>query len=247
MATTTSVAPIPVLQSFYVLRTLRELNPEAQQAYDRLWGIFCAQGTAASSDAPEIINIGDPIPVQSDLKPPTPAQKILPVITAVMPKGLNIAEIALAAGLSEARVTTATAAMEKRGEIRQVGQRYFAVDKPARRRGRPAKTEAALSTNGAERQPTARKSAKAGATGVPSLSAAILQAVTAEPGATAPQILGYLNRTFGMTVRPNHAGIALQRHRRAGRLNVNGGKWSLPGARTADPAVRETQPLAQTG
>jgi hypothetical protein len=38
-------------------------------------------------------------------------------------------------------------------------------------------------------------------------------------GTTANAVLNYLSREFGMTVRPNHLGIALQRHRRAGRLD----------------------------
>ena len=37
-----------------------------------------------------------------------------------------------------------------------------------------------------------------------------------DEGATAGEVLNYLSRKFGMTVRPNHLGIALQRHRRAG-------------------------------
>jgi hypothetical protein len=31
-----------------------------------------------------------------------------------------------------------------------------------------------------------------------------------------------------MTVRPNHLGIALQRHRRAGRLENRDQRWCLP-------------------
>ena len=37
-----------------------------------------------------------------------------------------------------------------------------------------------------------------------------------------------LSREFGMAVRPNHLGIALQRHRRAGRLENRDGHWYLP-------------------
>jgi hypothetical protein len=37
-----------------------------------------------------------------------------------------------------------------------------------------------------------------------------------------------LSREFGMTVRPNHLGIALQRHRRAGRLENRDQRWYLP-------------------
>ncbi len=52
-----------------------------------------------------------------------------------------------------------------------------------------------------------------------SMSDGILKAVQAhDDGATANAVLDYLSREFGMTVRPNHLGIALQRHRRAGRL-----------------------------
>jgi hypothetical protein len=49
-----------------------------------------------------------------------------------------------------------------------------------------------------------------------SLSDAILKAVQARgQGAAANEVLSCLAREFGMTVRPNHLGIALQRHRRA--------------------------------
>ena len=51
-----------------------------------------------------------------------------------------------------------------------------------------------------------------------SLSDATLKAVQAhDEGATASEVLNYLSREFGMAVRPNHLGMALQRHRRAGR------------------------------
>ena len=54
-----------------------------------------------------------------------------------------------------------------------------------------------------------------------SLSDATLKAVQAhDEGATASEVLNYLSREFGMAVRPNHLGMALQRHRRAGRLTT---------------------------
>jgi hypothetical protein len=62
-----------------------------------------------------------------------------------------------------------------------------------------------------------------------SLSDAILKAVQARGrGAAANEVLSYLAREFGMTVRPNHLGIALQRHRRAGRLENRDQLWYLP-------------------
>jgi hypothetical protein len=62
-----------------------------------------------------------------------------------------------------------------------------------------------------------------------SLSDATLRAVQAYgEGATPSEVLSYLAREFGMTVRPNHLGIALQRHRRAGRLETRDSRWFLP-------------------
>ncbi len=90
-----------------------------------------------------------------------------------------------------------------------------------RRRGRPARTAPAA---GGERR--ARGVQKA-----PSLTIrdACLKAVQAHgEGATANEILNYLSSEFGMTVRPNHLGAALQRHRRAGQLENRDQRWYLP-------------------
>jgi hypothetical protein len=89
-----------------------------------------------------------------------------------------------------------------------------------RRRGRPARTAPAA----VERRTRGGQSAPA-----VSLSDATLRAVQAHgEGATANDVLGYLAREFGMTVRPNHLGIALQRHRRAGRLENRDQRWFMP-------------------
>ncbi len=91
-----------------------------------------------------------------------------------------------------------------------------------RRRGRPAAVAA----------PVARPPRKArGSQPAPtvSLSDATLRAVQAHgEGATANDVMNYLSREFGMTVRPNHLGIALQRHRRAGRLENRDQRWYAP-------------------
>ena len=90
-----------------------------------------------------------------------------------------------------------------------------------RRRGRPAVT-----TPVASGQRRARGGPQAP---VVSLSDATLRAVQAHgDGATASDVMTYLSREFGMTVRPNHLGIALQRHRRAGRLENRDEKWFAP-------------------
>jgi hypothetical protein len=90
-----------------------------------------------------------------------------------------------------------------------------------RRRGRPAAAPQAASG-----QRRARGGQPAAAV---SLSDATLRAVQAHgEGATANDVMSYLSREFGMTVRPNHLGIALQRHRRAGRLENRDQKRYLP-------------------
>lgn len=90
-----------------------------------------------------------------------------------------------------------------------------------RRRGRPARTAPAA---GGQRRARGGKAAPS-----VSLSDATIQAVKAHPqGATANEILGHLSKEFGMAVRPNHLGIALQRHRRAGRLENRDQRWHLP-------------------
>jgi hypothetical protein len=62
-----------------------------------------------------------------------------------------------------------------------------------------------------------------------SLSDATIKAVEAHGGgATAAEVMNYLTRELGMSVRPNHLGIALQRHRRAGRLENRDSRWYLP-------------------
>jgi hypothetical protein len=55
-------------------------------------------------------------------------------------------------------------------------------------------------------------------------------------GASANEVLDYLMRKLGMTVRPNHLGVALQRLRRAGRLENRDQRWYLP------PSPRSKRP-----
>lgn len=90
-----------------------------------------------------------------------------------------------------------------------------------RARGRPARTPA---PSAGERRARSAPPAQ----GL-SMSDATLKVVeTHGEGPTASEILDYLSREFGLTVRPNHLGIALQRHRRAGRLVSREGHWYLP-------------------
>jgi hypothetical protein len=100
-----------------------------------------------------------------------------------------------------------------------------------RRRGRPPR--AAAAAGAPARRPRAAQSPH----GL-SLSDAALKAVQAHPeGITAAQVLDYMTRELAMTVRPNHLGIALQRHRRAGRLENRDQRWYLPKPPEAEPAT----------
>jgi hypothetical protein len=103
-----------------------------------------------------------------------------------------------------------------------------------RRRGRPARTAPAPApAAGGQRKARGGQSAPN-----VSLSDATLQAVQAHgEGATASDVMNYLSREFGMTVRPNHLGIALQRHRRAGRLENRDQRWYLPHAAQPEPSA----------
>jgi hypothetical protein len=112
-----------------------------------------------------------------------------------------------------------------------------------RRRGRPARAPAA-----AEQPPRrargAPRAAQPSAPGV-SLSEAALQAVGAHSeGLTANEILGYLAHELGLTVRPNHLGIALQRHRRGGRLEMRDSRWFLPQHAQHGSAPAETEAVS---
>ena len=65
----------------------------------------------------------------------------------------------------------------------------------------------------------------------PSLGDAVLQAIEAlGSGVSAAEVRNYLARECSMRVRANHLGMALQRHRRAGRLEQHEGRWSLTGS-----------------
>ena len=103
--------------------------------------------------------------------------------------------------------------------LRRFGGTADATEK--RSRGRRARTAPAAGgrrrARGGQQAPTL------------SMSDGILKAVQAHgDGITANEVLDYLSREFGMTVRPNHLGIALQRHRRAGRLENRDQRWYLP-------------------
>jgi len=103
--------------------------------------------------------------------------------------------------------------------LNRFGGKGAATEK--RRRARATKTATAAGA-----KPNARGGQQAPRS---SLGEATLKAVQAHAkGASADEVLKYLSRKFGLTVRPNHLGSALQSHRRAGRLENRDQRWYLP-------------------
>jgi hypothetical protein len=106
------------------------------------------------------------------------------------------------------------------------------IAQPAERRGRGRPARPAPATS--QRRPS--QPAKPATT--LSLSDATLKAVESHVGgATAAEVMNYLTRELGMSVRPNHLGIALQRHRRAGRLESRDSRWFLPHSSSNMPSA----------
>jgi hypothetical protein len=115
---------------------------------------------------------------------------------------------------------------EQLGELEiaeRVLSRFSKGDAGATRpRGRPAR---AVAPNPGTRRARSLQLSSQGL----SLSDATLRAVQQHPeGLTAADVMTYLTRELGMSVRPNHLGIALQRHRRAGRLDNRDQRWFPP-------------------
>ena len=99
-----------------------------------------------------------------------------------------------------------------------------------RRRGRGGTARAATTaeTPKRTRRRTRGRARAAAARQGPSVSDAVLNAVRAHPaGISASDLLKQLS-SEGRTVRPNHLGIALQRHKRGGRLEQRGQLWYPP-------------------
>ncbi len=111
--------------------------------------------------------------------------------------------------------------------------RFEKPSQPTTRRGRPPKQDAAtvqkvtpVSKPKVSRTRVANESKPKGPI---SVADAVLKCVAS--GASTPnEILAKLSTEYGLTARPNHLGIALQRHRRAGRLqqdDANTENWAI--------------------
>ena len=109
--------------------------------------------------------------------------------------------------------------------------------RPARRTRR-SKAEAPASKE--PRRARQRRTVRPAVPAAPALSLgdATLRAVSAlGNGASAEDVRSYLGQEWGIQVRPNHLGMALQRHRRAGRLEQRDARWWSPEPVAADLAA----------
>jgi hypothetical protein len=110
------------------------------------------------------------------------------------------------------------------GELRELD----IAERALKRFGRPGVT--GKQTKERPTSPAAAANEKRGVRGHQTdgllLSDASLKAVRAHrKGASPNDVLDYLIHKLGMTVRPNHLGMALHRHRRAGRLEHRDQRW----------------------
>jgi hypothetical protein len=122
-----------------------------------------------------------------------------------------------------ARLDAERARLKDRFDELEVAERVLSrFGKPGER---PRQGRAAVArskqTGGGE-----RKGARPRETEPMPLGEATLKAVQAHSaGIAADAIRSYLARRFGLQVRPNHLGMALQRHRRAGRIEIRDSRW----------------------
>jgi hypothetical protein len=103
--------------------------------------------------------------------------------------------------------------------LRRFGDKGTLPEKP--KRVRAART---ASTTAQNRR--ARGSQKAPS--VPLRDAALKAVQAHADGASANELLNYLSREYGLTVRPNHLGTTLHGHHRAGRLEYRDQRWYVP-------------------
>jgi hypothetical protein len=128
-----------------------------------------------------------------------------------------------------AETTASTAAARGRGggRARTRAASEAAPTAPSRR-GRRARRVEVTTAVPARGRGVGRGGQKTRAKPTIALGDATLRAVEAlGTNTSAEQVREYLSREFGLQVRPNHLGMALQRHRRAGRLSESDGRWSM--------------------
>ena len=128
-----------------------------------------------------------------------------------------------------ARLDAERSRLQQRFDELEVAERVlsrFGTQRVAgRRRGRPSTMTARPPSAGGLGTRARRGTRSQVERSIP-LGEATLKAVQAHAsGVSAEAIRSYLLREFGLQVRPNHLGMALQRHRQAGHIEMRNSSW----------------------
>ncbi len=189
-------------------------------ATPKIIGYFTALETCGVVTPPPVVPVRNPTLDEPKVRASrnTGMSKTAQAITAVfVPEGMNKRDIVKKTNLTPAQVNTALPKMKKNGHAYDKNSRWFAGPAPAKSAaGRPAGTA----------KTTPAKVTEAG-TKIALGEATIAAIRNSAPGMTASDIRKYLADN-GNIARPNHIGIALQRHKRAGRLELRDKKWYAP-------------------
>jgi hypothetical protein len=131
-----------------------------------------------------------------------------------------------------AKIETERSRLQNRLDELEIAERVlsrFGKQKVAmQRRGRPAGAGSKRSSGDGESSPGSTKRQKAGGAerqSVPLGDATLLAVQAHAGGISADAVRNYIAQEFGLEVRPNHLGMALQRLRRAGRLEIRDMRW----------------------
>lgn len=143
-------------------------------------------------------------------------------------KGMTATMIAKETSFPQETITKRLASLTKSKKLSQAGSRFSIAQQASTPARVPETTTPTQAKPGGVRTRAASK--KISGTGGISLSDATLQAVSTLRGPTANEVSDFLKKEFGMTVRPNHLGIALQRHKRGARIVDQDSRWYMPAA-----------------
>ncbi len=159
-------------------------------------------------------------------------QSILACITAdTTGKGLTPTMIATAASLAKDVVVKRLASLEKSKQLSQKAGRWSIAGAGTQPVVAARRQATVTSINAGASKARIRKTSGTTKSGEISLANAVLQAVDALGPETQPAaVMTYLKTNFGLSPRPNHLGIAMNRHVTAKRLTKRGTWYSMPAA-----------------
>ncbi len=230
--------PPEILNNYATLAvwSKRQKNPEIAEAAARFWdtviNAFAGQTGGTGARTPKApATPGATNKPRAARGPNKTTQSIIACITAdTTGKGLTPTMIAAATSLAKEVVAKRLSSLEKSKQVSQKAGRFSIAGT-----GAPpvvARRQATVtSINAGARKARIRKTTPATNSGGISLADAVLQAVSALGQETQrAAVMAYLKTNFGLSPRPNHLGIAMNRHVTAKRLTKRGNLYSMPAA-----------------